>query len=305
MGEASDTINIGLIGCGHIARWVHLPTLRRLPNVRVVAVADADPQRLPAGVPGFTDYRQLLDQPNLHAVVIAAPNAVHAELARAAFQCGKHVYLEKPLAPSRAEADAVLAAWKKAGTTGMIGFNYRFNPQYAALRGDIGRIGKVVMVRSVFSLAWREPPEWKKTRSTGGGVLLDLGSHHVDLIRFLFNQEIQSATANIRSVNAEADTATLELRLAGGALVQSFFSWSAAEEDRFEIYGTAGKLAANRYAGSFSYRLRKRFAPGGELSYPAALAAFLAAIRHRQPVQPDLADGYRALQVILEAEHHE
>jgi predicted dehydrogenase len=302
VAEASNIVNIGVIGCGNLTRGVHLPTLAKLPGVRVAAVADADPRRLPAGMKGYTDHRQLLDRPDLHAVVIATSNASHAEIAIAAFQRGKHVYLEKPIAPSLPEANRVIEAWKQAGTIGMIGFNYRFNPLYAALQRDIGRVGDPVAVRSVFSVARRELPDWKKTRTTGGGVLLDLGSHHVDLVRFFFGQEIRAVSAAVRTVHTEADTATLELRLAGGVLIQSFFSWSAVEEDRFEIYGTTGKLAVNRYAGGVAYRLSKRFAPGRELSYRAALGAFVAAVRCRQPVQPDLADGFQALRVIIAAE---
>lgn len=300
--EPTERLNIGVIGCGNIARWVHLPTLARLPGARVVAVADADPGRLPPAVPGFTDYRQLLAHPDLHAVLIATTNATHAEIACAAFARGCHVYLEKPLAPDRPAADQILAAWRQAGTVGMIGFNYRFNPLYAALRREIGRLGELVAARSVFSVARLTLPDWKRSRATGGGVLLDLGSHHVDLVRFLFGQEIRAVTAVIRSVRAEADTATLALQLEDGLLVQSFFSWSAVEEDRLEVYGTAGKRTVNRYAGSLAYRVRKRFVPGRELSYRAAWRAFVAAARARQPVAPDLADGDRALAVILAAE---
>jgi len=299
-----DPLHVGIIGCGHLAQWVHLPVLAKLPGVRVVAVADADPQRLPPGLPGFTDYRHLLAQPNLHAVIIAAPNAVHAEIAMAAFQRGKHVYLEKPIAPSLAEAERIVAAWRAAGTVGMIGFNYRFNPLNQQLRQALraGRVGDLVTARSVFCVACRTLPDWKQSRKTGGGVLLDLASHHVDLVRFLFGEEIRVVSATVRSMHAEADTATLELRLANGLLVQSYFSWGAVEEDRFEVYGTAGKLVVDRYRAGFIYRLRKRFVPGRELSYLTALSQFVDAVRTRQPLQPDLADGYRSLAVIIAAE---
>ncbi len=297
-----NLIHIGLIGCGAIARQAHLPVLRRAGGVRVAAVADAAPQQLPPGVPGFTDYRQLLDLPDIMAVVITAPTSLHAEIAEAAFARGKHVYLEKPLAISQSEADRVVSAWRRAGTVGMIGFNYRFNPLLAELREQVKALGQLAAARSVFSLAARAMPSWKDARSTGGGVLLDLASHHVDLARFLFGEEIVAVRATVRAVQREADTATLELRFASGCRLQSFFSWCAVEEDRWEIYGTMGKAMVNRYGGGLGYRLRKRGAPGGDPSYRIALEHFLQAVRRGAPAQPDFADGLQSLRVILAAE---
>ncbi len=307
---APGTLNLGLIGCGNIAQWVHLPLWSRLPEGRLVAVAEADPERLEAalkaapGSRGFQSYEEMLALPELPAVVIALPNALHAPVARAAFQLGKHVYLEKPIAPSLVEADEVVSAWRRAGTVGMIGFNYRFNPLHVAARRALreGEIGDPVAVRSVFSGMRLEVPVWKQSRDTGGGVLLDLASHHVDLVRFYFDEGIREVSASIRARRFPGDTATLELGLESGLRVQSFFSWSAAEADRFEIQGTTGRLVVDRLAGGVVYRVRRRRTPGWELSYPPAFAEFAAAIRGGRAACPDLADGRQALATILAAE---
>src|SRR5438067_819851 len=81
-------------------------------------------------------------------------------------------------------------------------------------------------VRSVFTTPPGRMPEWRQRRASGGGALLDLASHHVDLVRFWFNQQVVEVRGSVRSERAEADTATLELRLANGLQVQSFFSMS-------------------------------------------------------------------------------
>src|SRR5690349_4476182 len=129
----SSTVAIGVIGCGQIAQAVHLPVLSRLPGVRVTALADTDATRLSqaaARVPRaacFSDYARLLATPEVDAVVICAPPALHAEVAVAALKANKHVYLEKPLATTLEDADRVCEVWRQSGRVGMIGFNYRFN----------------------------------------------------------------------------------------------------------------------------------------------------------------------------------
>lgn len=329
-------LKVGLIGGGRIAQLVHLKILTRLPDVELVALAEPDPQRreealrrAPAAV-AFADYQELLAMPDVQAVIICLPNSLHAKATIAALEQGKHVYLEKPLATSLNEARSVLAAWQRAGVVGMIGFNYRFNALYQAARRYIqsGRLGELVSARSVFSTAARTLPAWRRTRQTGGGVLLEFASHHVDLVRFFFGQEVSDVFAELRSQQSEGDSAMLQMRLAYGLLVQSFFSMSAVEEDRFEIYGQVAKLTVDRY-GSLNveiadparahsrfrqlwhglralfrspYLLDKIVAPSREPSYRAALTHFVAAVRAKQPAIPDFWDGYRSLVVVEAAE---
>jgi predicted dehydrogenase len=331
-----SALRVGLIGCGRIAQSVHLKILTRLPDVELVALAEPDAhlreqarRRAPSAA-AFSDYSELLERSEAEAVIICLPNALHAEAAVAALQQGKHVYLEKPLAISLDEGRRVLEAWQRAGVVGMMGFNYRFNPLYHKVKQHVqsGRLGELVSVRSVFSTAAKTLPAWKQTRQSGGGVLLDLASHHVDLVRFFFGQEVSEVFASLRSQCSEGDSATLQLRLADGLLVQSFFSLSAVEEDRFEIYGQAGKLAVDRYSSldvevtaptqssarlrrlqqglrslrCVPYLLTKLRAPNREPSYQAALTHFVDAVRTHHPASPDFTDGYRSLSIVAAAE---
>ncbi|MGH8850246.1 MAG: Gfo/Idh/MocA family protein [Casimicrobiaceae bacterium] len=336
MAGIPKPLTIGLVGCGWFAQAVHLPILRRLPGADLVALAEPDPalrhaagRHFPAARM-FGDYRDLLTMRNLDAVIVSVPNALHAEAAIAVMQAEKHLYLEKPIATSLREAGEIVSAWKYSGVVGMIGFNYRFNALHrtARMHLEAGRLGLLTGARTVFTTPVRSMPAWKKTRSGGGGALLDLASHHVDLVRFLFQQEVRLVYCEIESRCTEQDTARLHLRLADGLPIQSYFSLAAVDEDRFEIYGQAGKLTVDRYRsldvdfvdaeeassslrrvarklGSLSnlpYLLEKVRAPWHEPSYREALSRFVSAARGRDHASPDLLDGYRSLEVLCAAE---
>jgi predicted dehydrogenase len=333
---APTPLKIGLIGCGRIGRLVHLESLRRMPDAQVIALAEPDSALLDGahlvcpGAARFADYRELLNLPEVDAVVICLPNALHAEAAIAALNRGKHVYLEKPLALTLDQGKSVIEAWRRSGRVGMIGFNYRFNPLHQELRRllQTGAIGELVGARSVWTTASHQMPEWKTTRTTGGGVLLDLASHHFDLIRFWFGQDIVEVHASLGSHRTEGDTATAQLRLASGLQVESFFALSSIDDDRFEIYGRAGKLSLDRYNGwtvditdqrsqSIVRRYLRKFfsslpasrfaigklrAPGLEPSFAAALREFVRAAKAGESIRPDFEDGLRSLTAVVASE---
>jgi predicted dehydrogenase len=305
-------------------------------KVELVAVAEVDPERLEKArhlVPKAVvcdHYEKILKMKEVEAVIIRLPNDLHAEAAIASLQQGKHVYLEKPLATSLKQARRVLEVWQNTPLVGMIGFNYRFNRLYRATREYLqaGSVGKLVGGRSIFSTTGRNLPDWLQTRSTGGGALLNLASHHTDLIRFFFGQEVREVFASLRSLHSEDDSAMLQLKLSNGLMVQSFFSISSIEEDRFEVYGQSGKLFVDRYLSlcveiydptldsvrlrrlwhglktliHVPYLLKKIRAPGHEPSYREALTHFITAARTHRPAAPDFYDGFRSLMIIEAAE---
>jgi predicted dehydrogenase len=333
---AVPTLKIGLIGCGRIARLVHLNILAFLPGVELIALAEPDPQRreeasrVAQGAVVFTDYQELVALPDVQAVVICLPNGLHEKAAIAALEARKHVYLEKPLATNLKEGERILRAWRDTRSVGMIGFNYRFHELYRTAKRHIqsGRLGKLIGARSVFCTTARRLPSWKQQRETGGGVLLDLASHHVDLVRFLFDREIDEVFASVNSEDSNNHSAMLQLRLAGGLGVQSFVSMSSVEEDRFEVYGSEAKLALDRHHSlnveitdladtpsrfrllrqgvrslvRSPYLLEKFRAPSREPSYQASLAHFVTSVQTSRSASPDFWDGYRSLAVVEAAE---
>jgi myo-inositol 2-dehydrogenase / D-chiro-inositol 1-dehydrogenase len=333
------TLKVGLIGCGQIAQAAHLINLKRLSGAEVVAFAEPDAaRRLEAArrVPkaaAFTNYEELLDKAEVDATVICLPNALHARAAIAALERGKHIYLEKPLAMSLDEAQAVIAAWQRTQVVAMIGFNYRFNKLYESVHRHVrsGTLGRLLFARTVFSTAGQDLPSWKRDRRSGGGVLFDLASHHFDLLRYFFGQEVREVFAETCSRRSDGDSAMLQMRLGDGMVVQSFFSLVAVEEDSFEIYGEGGKLSVDRY-GSLEpritpttlgqlrlrqlrhglrslarsrYLLEKMRAPLHEPSYHKALSSFVAAALAAKTAThpaPDLFDGYHSLAITAAAE---
>ncbi len=329
-------VRIGVLGCGAIARAAHLQSLAHTAGATVVAIADADPANLATAQPlapsarAVRDWTEVLAMADVDAVIVALPPTLHADSAAGALERGKHVYVEKPLATSVRDAERVVAAWRRSGLTAMMGFNYRYNPVVGQARARIaaGAVGTPIAARTVFSTARRAIPQWKRQRETGGGVLLDLAVHHIDLVRFLLGAEVSRVTADVRSTASEQDTAFLQLGLTNGVVAQVMCSLSAVEEDRIEIYGSVAKLTIDRYRslrveetgaaapGAFGsaatrlfgelraapYALEKRRAPLHDPSFPAAMTAFVRAVERRAAATPTLGDGLRALAVIEAAE---
>src|SRR5688500_16105636 len=153
----SPSLGIALIGAGR-AGMIHAGNfLRSVPGARLVALADPGVETLQRsgdtlGIETlFPDYRSVLDQPAVHAVVIATPTVCHKEIALAAAAAGKHILCEKPMAMSAGECDAMIAAADRAGITLQIGFMRRYSESFlqAKERLDSGEIGRVVQVRTL------------------------------------------------------------------------------------------------------------------------------------------------------------
>lgn len=326
-------LHVGLVGCGRIAEHVHFGALNGVPGLRVSALVDADPDRLAAmarrapGAALLESMDALIAGTAVDAVVVATPPETHADLAVQAFEAGKHVYLEKPIALDLDGAQRVVDAWRAAGTVGAVGFNYRFHPLVEAARARVADVRPLTAVRTVFTTARRPLPPWKRARATGGGVLLDLGSHHADLIPFLTGEEISEVWADVReSPDGEGTTAVVQAQLTSGVPVQMLFSSLATDEDRVEILGERGRVHYDRLrAGAaavevpaFTYGrgaqvrrvaralydgLRRTLATPGDPSFQRAFAAFAEACAGGEPgplATPD--DGLRSLALVLAAE---
>lgn len=327
-----NSVRLGVIGCGKVACRIHLPALRRVRGAKVVAVADPVPARLAegaqlaGGVAAFADWKELLRQDTVDAALICTPSALHAECALAALAARKHVYVEKPLASNLSQAESVLRAWEPAGLVGMSGFNYRHHPIYQKMREIVasGTLGQVIAVRSCFTSAGEWIDEWRKTRSLGGGVLLDLAGHHIDLAQFVLGQRVREVSARVASLRSEQDTAWTHMTLENGVPMQSFFSLRGTDSNRFEIYGESGRATVDYLAGTLEIvspgrrklaqrvsavlgqgwsRFKHGLAGGRDPSYALAFSTFVNAIAdERQRIAPDLRDGFHVLQVIDAAE---
>jgi predicted dehydrogenase len=327
-------VRIGLIGCGTIAYWSHLRTLQQLKGVTLVAAADPDPAaraRAASIVRGpVRDQLSDLLLDDIDAVVICAPNKFHAELTVAAARAGKHVYVEKPLATTRGEARTVVDVVSQSNVVATVGFNYRHHTAHKRARAMLkgGRIGNIRAVQSAFCEPFspQAMPEWKQRRKSGGGALLDLASHHVDLLRWFLEDEIATVDARITSSRTEHDSATLVLTTRGGIPAQMNVSFCAGPADFFEFIGEKGVLRVDRHrvlpqlqlarlprygvrsawsfptVGETAVWARRLVQPSYQPSFQRALHAFVQRIDGQVVDMASVEDGERSLAVVLAAE---
>jgi myo-inositol 2-dehydrogenase / D-chiro-inositol 1-dehydrogenase len=328
-------MNIGILGCGSAAYWLHLPALRGLPGARLVAAADPDPVARAriveaSGVTAYERSEDLLGRGDIEAVLICAPTHLHASLACAAGSAGKHFYLEKPIATTVEDARHVIASAARAGLATAVGFNRRHHPLFERARALLleGVIGRIHAVQTTFCepSAPDRMPSWKQCRATGGGVLLDLASHHLDQVRWMLNAELGVVAASLWSEATEHDGARLELSTGDGATVQCFFSFRAGPAEQMAFIGETGALRLDRHAASLALSLRRgrgygarvrwvapsrallgwraerAWRPAADPSYRRTLAAFVDHVRGAPPATATLQDGLRSLEVVIAAE---
>jgi len=201
-----EKINLGVIGLGFIGK-VHLRNCLNLKSVRVLAAADASKRALnyakTFGVKQlFTDYHELLKLKDLDAVIISLPTHLHAESAINAMEEGKHVFLEKPLARNVEEGREIVSAAGKNGVIFMVGYPLRFVPEFVDLKSRVesGVLGDIQMAYGVNIAAGpffhraesttpRPVPEWWLNKELiGGGALIDLGCHMINLLRWYLGE---------------------------------------------------------------------------------------------------------------------
>ncbi len=187
-----DKVRIGIIGCGGIANGKHMPALKRLPDVEMVAFCDIIEERAVKaaetyGVEGakvFTDYKELLKL-DLDVVHVLTPNKQHSFITVDALEAGKHVMCEKPMAINTAEAQKMIDAAKRTGKKLTIGYQNRFRPESMYLKKVIeaGDLGEIYYARGQ-AIRRRAVPTWGvflDEENQGGGPLIDIGTHALDL----------------------------------------------------------------------------------------------------------------------------
>ncbi len=258
MPYPNRAIKLGLIGCGRGTMVHHLPALARLDAFKVEAVADLNPSRLEMAATrfganqAFSDYRELLRQKEIEAVLVATPTASHAEIGVAAFEEGKHAVLEKPLALTAHECDQLIDGAARSSRIALVAFNSRWHRLVPRARELIreGVIGQPVAVQSTYthSHSGEGAQEWHKSRSLGGGVLFNDGVHHFDLWRYLLGTVVRDVSAfSLNSAHFEDDTCSLTARMENGILASALFSFSTSANSELQIFGERGRLLLSLY----------------------------------------------------------
>ncbi|MFA0752354.1 MAG: hypothetical protein IMHGJWDQ_000105 [Candidatus Fervidibacter sp.] len=194
--EVVSDIRVGLIGVGSIAQVAHIPNLKEL-GVKVVAVCDVVEERAKQiaeqhGIPHvYRDYRQLLKRDDVDAVVVSTPTATHYPIVTAALKAGKHVLCEKPPAMNEREAErmAELADQQKLVLMYALHMRYRRDSQAARKLADQGELGEVYFGRALYLRRRGAPGGWfSRKELSGGGPLLDIGVHVIDLTWWLMGK---------------------------------------------------------------------------------------------------------------------
>lgn len=211
-------VKVGIIGCGGIANGKHMPSLHRLPNVKIVAFCDLIIERAEKAKADFgtedafvcTDYRDLLKIEDIEVVHVLTPNIFHAEISIAALDAGKHVMCEKPMATTYADALKMCEASKRNNKFLTIGYQTRssINHQFLRKMVERGELGEIYYMRAP-NFRRRGVPLWgvfMDKEKQGGGPLIDIGTHSIDAILNLANNyDVVSVTgATYRKL---ADTA--------------------------------------------------------------------------------------------------
>lgn len=314
-------VRVAVLGSGGAAQVVHLPILKRLPDLEVVALVDVQEQKARTiaerfGVPHVGRTLEDLERfDGVDAVVVCTPNDTHEELVTGALEAGYHVLCERPLSTGSESAARMIEAARAADRQLMVAMNQRFRFDVRAIRQFVasGELGEVFFVRA----AWlnqrvRRPRRgWRRERDrSGGGVLMDLGVQAIDLALWLLDYPlVERVTARFHGAGDVEDSAVVLMALAGGATASVEATWELMEErDRHSAYvlGTRGS------AGTTPFRVLKELETGladvtppldvgsGSLytaSYRQEWAEFLRLVRGEKPLEPE-EDHVRLLQVV-------
>ncbi len=199
---------VGLIGCGGRLRGLLLEVIAADPNIEVTALCDPNPHSIREAATRFNpdahvyeDYRGLVADPRVQWVMIGSWNCFHAEQAIAAFEAGKHVFCEKPLALSIADCLAMRTAWQKAGTLFTIGFTLRYSPHYRNIRGIVesGRLGRIISMEFNETLDFNHGgyihADWRRKTEWAGSHLLEKCCHDMDMVNWMTGATVVKAAS--------------------------------------------------------------------------------------------------------------
>lgn len=327
-------IRIGLIGCGKITERLALPQLRGCAKAVVAALVDEDRSRAERLADQFevdrsliwTDWTRMLREADLDAVGVCVPNDLHAEVAVAALNAKKHVLVEKPIARTLVEADAIVEAARANGRSVMVEQTQRFDPvhevAYDVLRSDL--LGRVTQLHGRIGHAGPEywfgaEQSWFLDRQrSGGGALIDVGIHILDLLRWLSGKQVRRICCQAKTLQKRMtveDTAHALIEFTDGAMGSFEVSWiTRPYEVTTTFSGERGRLqTVSGSLNAVTLHLGKGGADSGALlgecalqvpaksRYGGAYPYFVDCLLRKTPPAVSGEEGRASLEVILAA----
>ena len=327
-------IKIAISGVGAIAERAHIPALRSIAGAQIVALQSRTADKASRVAQSlwsdsadrpkvYSNFDEMLARERPDAVGVFTPNYLHCEFTVKALDAGAHVLVEKPMAPTAAEARKMIDSAAKAGRVLMVAMQRRYGGVERAIKDALisGAIGKPNFIRARLShggpQAWAPGQKWFTTASeAGGGAMLDLGVHVADLAIW-FMGELDSVSGQVGTLDKQIevdDTGAMILHFKSGALGVVEASWSSMPPlSAIEIYGSEGRVMAGYPRNDISIlkadgsappgfsrdEVMSRFDPRDFLAPSRALAAnFIGAIQGREKPSPDGLDGLRAVEAI-------
>lgn len=319
-------INVGIIGAGRIGQVHARSILSGVPDATILAIADpymtdaAATWAKSVGIAGiYLDYKKILDDPRIDAVLICSSTDTHAQLSLEAIAAGKHVFCEKPIDQRLdriGEVKAALAASPKK-LKYQVGFNRRFDHNFRAIKDavDAGKIGDVQFIR-ISSRDPEAPPAGYV--GTSGGIFLDMMIHDLDMLRYLSGSEVEEVFASgavlidpAIGAAGDVDTATVAARMTNGALALIDNSRKAVYgyDQRAEVFGSKGSIQnANDTAstavlstvdGVVSEKPLWFFLQRYMGAYQAEVRAFIDSISNDTDVEVGVEDGLVSIKLGL------
>ncbi len=325
---------IGIIGGGQIVQRRHLPEILDNPEAEVGAICDVVKERVEAladqyNCKAYTDWKELVADPTLDAVIVAATNTTHAEMSIAALKAGKHVMCEKPMAVSLEEAQAMMRTAEECGKMLFIAQNQRLAPAHVKAKQLLqsGALGKVITFKSTFGHPGCErwAKEKKKTwffqkSQSYFGCLADLGIHKIDVVRWMLDDEYTEVYARVETLNKTyedgtpidvEDNATMVLKTAKGATGTITVSWTYEYEDGSTVfYCTDGvmtiygdpvyQIVIKRFDGTEDY-LKVGEIPNNKVQVKSGIIDEFVDSLNRGVASISGKDGYEPLKVVFGA----
>ncbi len=308
-------IRFGILGAGRIGK-VHAATIAAAPNARVAMVADAMPEaaRSLAESVGadIGSVDEVIAASDVDAILICSPTDTHAELIEQAARAGKPILCEKPVSLSVERIEALLPVVEQAGVPLMIGFNRRFDPNFAAVQARVaqGEVGDVELV-TIISRDPAPPPVSYIARS--GGIFRDMMIHDFDMARFLVGEEFITVHALGSALvdkgigeAGDVDTASVQMQTASGkiAVITNSRRASYGYDQRVEVHGSTGMLRSGNVhvstleradCGGFTRDVIQNFFIDRYVAaYAAEVNAFISAVEQGTSPRPSGHDGLMA-----------
>jgi len=305
---SSSSVGVALVGAGNLARWVHLPNLKRISGVRLRAVHSSSGARGKSYARRFgaeycaTDYQEILNDPEVHVLLIVSRNQEHAAQALAALRAGKHVFVEKPMALTEDECRDLCQAIDETGKQLTVGFNRRFAPSYLEIRKQLTRRAGPAVLNCRINSPGISGSYWMADPATGGAILGE-ACHFVDLMYWLLESEPVAVSAfslptgkkdpigenNLVAAFRFADGSvgnltycTVGSRTSGGEHVEAFAPGLGACAEDFKRSTIRTSV------------VRKNSSWFAEKGYSAQMSSFFAALRESRPPDVTVRDGARA-----------